>query len=140
MIVKARIEIENSEYDFKRHIKSIIWNGARCGCIYSPDKNFSQTPIAQVQDYIYTSLKAEIPATFYAMKENYLMEIIIECNQTGDFITIVPIAPFKKISNSDDLVDLGFYVLTCVELCSDFIIYELKSSRTESEIEFEYDF
>lgn len=140
MIVKARIDIEKSENDFQWHIRSILGLGAHCGCRYSLNKNFSQTPIAQAQDYIYASLKSEFPATFYAMKENYLMEVIIECNRMGDFITILPIAPFKKVSDTDDLEDLGFYVLSCVELCSNFIIYELKSSRTESEIEFEYDF
>ena len=141
MIVKARIEIEKTEHSFKWRLREMVDNGALCGCRYSLNKNFIQTPIAQVWDYVYTSLKSEFPATFYAMKENQLMEVIIEYNnRDGDCVTIIPIAPFKKLSDTDDLEDLGFYVLTCVELCSNFIIYELKSSSSESEVVFEYDF
>ena len=127
VVIKARVKIEDKEPFFESRIKTIFYNGASYGGVYSTNKVFERKSVNDVARYMYTALKFSSPAVVYVEKQGFLVKMIVEINEEGEFITVESVDHIKFFDEPKGIVDLGFYVKTCVELCEDFVIYELKS-------------
>jgi hypothetical protein len=77
-------------------------------------------------DKVLKIIRSGSPFVFLAKSKEYFFEIELKIAD-GTFITLSPIAPFKKknINTEKQELDLGFYIERMIELTEDFPIYEL---------------
>jgi hypothetical protein len=77
-------------------------------------------------DKVLKIIRSGSPFVFRAKSKEYFFEIELKIAD-GTFITLYPIAPFKKknINTETQELDLGFYIERMIELTENFSIYEL---------------